>query len=568
MSKKEENYKKMIMTNKTITIVVLIILIVLAFVIINRTKITEITERINNEGKIKNEQQQLFSYEVYDTQDENGIKILITVSNSNGIESLETPEQTILGYNKPTLTLDYSAKKNSVNTFKVKESGISEEKTDTITINDDFIHDNGLALDETDQSGYKEMTITSKLESLKDRFVSYSYKIGKNGTWIDRDNVTNGKYKISVMDYDLMQNDLVNSDNTVTIYTKVKDINNNTVIVSKDYNVNVSENVTSIKSESLIKAVESYNGGNGKYAVTANDEAYNLKVYQIDGNLEIGSDVLAEIGNEKDVATSDTDMAKNMIVLKVNGDLTVDENSTLTAYENKDGFGGPKGMFVYCTGTITNKGDMSMSGKGAHAEGQNVYLTKNIDGSYEYVPAEGGAGGNAVVASYQETVQPNKGVDGEKRQTGGGASGSASSYTTKSYWGELGGPRPISTTVNSGSGSAGTSYSGGNVGKDGKASGMIAGGDGHRYGDRDYRTIINGQDAEENGGAGAGGLLVIYGNTIVNNNTGRIIANGNSNTGGGSINIFSKTSYSNQGTIEANGSGSGGKGTVTTTQID
>lgn len=565
MSKKEENYKKTIMTNKTITItiVVLIILTVLAFVIINRTKITEITERINNEGKIKNEQQQLFSYEVYDTQDENSIKILITVSNSNGIESLETQEQTILGYGKPTLTLDYSAKKDSVNTFKVKGSGTSEEKTDTITINDDFIHDNGLALDETDQSGYKEMTITSKLGSLKDRFTSYSYKIGENGTWIDRDNVTNGKYKISVMDYDLMQNDLVNSDNTVTIYTKVKDINNNTVIVSKDYNVNISENVTSIESESLIKAVESYNGGNGKYAVTANDEAYNLKVYQIDGNLEIGSDVLAEIGNEKDVATSDTDMAKNMIVLKVNGNLTVDENSALTAYENKDGFGGPKGMFIYCTGTITNKGDISMSGKGAHAEGQNVYLTKNTDGSYEYVPADGEEGGEGYNSS-SSILLGNKGKDGNGRQTGGAGAGNGG-VGTYTYAGVGWSGTHYAA---GGKGSKGTSYSGGLSGTNGRVDVWYVAGNGW------YHREYPGTNGPANGGHGAGGLLILYGNNINNEENGIIEANGinikttKENNGGGSINIFSKTSYSNQGTIEANGSGSGGKGTVTTTQID
>ena len=50
-------------------------------------------------------------------------------------------------------------------------------------------------------------------------------------------------------------------------------------------------------------------------------------------------------------------------------------------------------MIVYCTGTLINNGTISMTARGAKAEGQNVYLFKNLDGSFEYVPAVGGAGG-------------------------------------------------------------------------------------------------------------------------------------------------------------------------------
>ena len=53
-------------------------------------------------------------------------------------------------------------------------------------------------------------------------------------------------------------------------------------------------------------------------------------------------------------------------------------------------------MIVYCTGTLINNGTISMTARGAKAEGQNVYLFKNLDGSFEYVPAVGGAGGNSA----------------------------------------------------------------------------------------------------------------------------------------------------------------------------
>ena len=85
-----------------------------------------------------------------------------------------------------------------------------------------------------------------------------------------------------------------------------------------------------------------------------------------------------------------------MIVLKVNGNLTVDEGVTLTTYASKDGYGGPKGLTIYCTGTLTNNGTISMTARGAKPEGQNVYLWKNPDNIFEYIPA---IGGNSSIGS-------------------------------------------------------------------------------------------------------------------------------------------------------------------------
>jgi hypothetical protein len=44
-------------------------------------------------------------------------------------------------------------------------------------------------------------------------------------------------------------------------------------------------------------------------------------------------------------------------------------------------------MYVCVLGTLTNNGEINMTGKGADAEGQDVYLLKNEDDSWEYVPA-------------------------------------------------------------------------------------------------------------------------------------------------------------------------------------
>ena len=557
--------KKVISTGIThksliITIITLIILTVLAVFVINRTSIiSKIKQAIQKEKK------PLFAYEIYNNQDENNIKVLVTVNSEDGIEYIIMPNETRIDcYEKTSKAIDYVAAKNSEGTFKIKEKG-KDEKTETIKLDDQTIHDKGLALDETDQSGYKEFTIENKLQSLKEKFTSYSYKIGENGEWTQVNNVQNGIYKLSELDYDLIQKKLINSDKTLNVYTKISDNIGNTLTIKKNYNVDITEDETTASSESLLKAVEEYNKGNGKYAVTVSDQTYNLKMYNIQGNLKIGSNVIATMGNESDVAqgTEEAQMAKNMVVLKVNGDLTIDENSTLTTFSKE--YGGPKGLMIYCTGTITNNGDISQSGKGAHAKGQNVYLLRRTDGSYDYVSAEGATGGTRVSASYWEEVSGNSGNNGINRQTGGGASGDAISYCYHGW--SYGRSSAVYCITYSGNGSNGTSYSGGFAGSNGTC--YDASGDLDKIRGWHKWQAKNGEIGYQNGGSGAGGLLTIYGNNIVNSSTGKIEANGsNGGTGGGSINIFYGNNYKNENVIEANGgTPKGGNGTVTITNL-
>ena len=164
-----------------------------------------------------------------------------------------------------------------------------------------------------------------------------------------------------------------------------------------------------------------------------------------------------------------------MIVLKVNGDLTIDDGTTLTAYASKDGYGGPKGMTIYCTGTLTNNGTIDMTARGAKAVGQNVYLFKNADNTYEYVPAVGADGGKSV-GGYAIDSDGNDGINGINRQTGGGGSGSC-------YQGRY-------TTSYSGAGAKGTSYSGGTGGGSwyGYSTGKANDGDPNRWKRWDFKS--------------------------------------------------------------------------------
>ena len=237
-----------------------------------------------------------------------------------------------------------------------------------------------------------------------------------------------------------------------------------------------------------------------------------------------------------------------MVIVKVNGDLTIASGVTVQPYSNA--YGGPKGFTLYVTGKLTNNGTIDNT-HGAKAEGQDVYLWKNADGTYEYVPAVGGA----------------KNTSGTGRQTGGGGTGG-------------------STAGKPGAGSSGTSYSGGTGGggsyvnqatsgtANGGAGGIAASNNGSASGGAG-NPGGSGARGGVSGTNGTGGLLTIYANEYKNNGT--IKVNGSKGgltgvrgggSGGGSINIFYSSSYTSGTVNRGGGANSGGAGTVTYTQIE
>ena len=413
-------------------IVIFITIIILVMLILGRNIIGNIQKR--NLKKEKNEE--LFSYVVYDNQNEHSIKILITLNSEKGIEYIECPNgNKIYGNSKTKILLDYSVKSDENYIFKVKEKELNEIQKE-INVNNVSIGDTTLKLNiDEDFDGYETLSINNKIEL--ENYKTY-YKIGKSENWIEGTS-------FSIVDYDVKQNNYINDDGTLTISVKTENTTTNNIVKLEDtiipVNTTQNEDIKSINSESLLKAVEENDLNTGKYKINILDEVYSAKVYNFDGNLDIGADT--RFGIEQDVANSSA-YAQNMVILKVNGNLTIKEGAKLSSYASKDGYGGTKGMLVYCTGTITNNGEISMTARGAYAEGQNVYLWKNIDGNYEYVPKIGAIGAESVATWYTEGK---KGENGINRQTGGGGSG-ATCYGYKS-----------------GKGSTGTSYSGGSGGR-------------------------------------------------------------------------------------------------------
>lgn len=87
----------------------------------------------------------------------------------------------------------------------------------------------------------------------------------------------------------------------------------------------------------------------------------------LDGSYDIPDDgakllsgKIYEIGYERDISDG-TKKAEHTVVLKVNGNLTIQSGVTLTSILGDAG--GPKGLIIYCTGTLRNDGEISMTRK-------------------------------------------------------------------------------------------------------------------------------------------------------------------------------------------------------------
>ncbi len=348
-----------------------------------------------------------------------------------------------------------------------------------------------------------------------------------------------------------------------------------------DSQVHKSDTVISEKldfeNDGIISLIRDSDLEDGIYPISVNGETYNIEVYNFNDNVDY----------MQTPTLGDTTSDSTMLVLKYNKNLTIGSGVVISPQVRK------KGMYVCVKGTLTNNGQITMTARGAVAAGQNVYLWKNLDNTYEYIPAVGGAGAARVSRASDGETPGIKGTNGTNRQTGGGGSGSACRWAT--------------ATSYSGAGAAGTSYSGGaggggcsarNSGSWYATAGAINGGAGGAgLTKRDNSTtyaagggagntgglgsLNNSATASLKGTDGTGGLLLIYADKLTNNGT--ITSNGSlgggtgthaegGSSGAGSINIFVKNN-DKQGTITANSpanlqGGAGGDGSINVTKVN
>lgn len=234
-----------------------------------------------------------------------------------------------------------------------------------------------------------------------------------------------------------------------------------------------------------------------------------------------------------------------MLVLKYE-QLIIDNNVIITPSIRR------KGMCIFAK-RIINNGIITMTARGANAIGDDIYLYKNDNNTYEIVPAIGAIGGLRTSPDvYSRTFPGKPGNNGVHRQSGGGGSGGCgiSMPSTGRPYPGIGG---TGTSYSGGPGGGGTwCYQGNSYGGNGDNNGGAGGNGTSTYG---YARPTGGGAGNPGAGSysgggkgedGTGGLLIIYANNFINNNiissNGSIGGSGSNgsggSSGGGSINIF------------------------------
>jgi len=366
---------KINISKKYILIVTLVLLFVF-FLLMYQNKVTEWIKQKIEEVKMASTEDTTINYEII--SEENGsLQTLIIIENSNGIDKIITQDMTLNCNGKTKVAMDRELQKNECVQLRVQLVNGETSELFTLMKASDF---NVIKEDET--------TTTLEIEYADNENLINYYSLDQGETW--------------------------------QIYTEplnIPTINNYVILARTEAKEGKIIQITEssypyIVADSLLSATKNSISNPGYYRIAVKDEEYYVHAYVEDTDLTISE--TTTYGDENDIAT-ENEYAKHMVILKVNGNLTIEQEATLTAYSSP--YGGPKGMLVYTSNTLTNNGTISMTAKGAKAEGENVYLWTSSDGSYEYVPAVGATGGERKTASRSHYYSGNDGNPGEGRQT-------------------------------------------------------------------------------------------------------------------------------------------------------
>jgi len=257
-------------------------------------------------------------------------------------------------------------------------------------------------------------------------------------------------------------------------------------IVNKETNNVVTSDASDgiIVCDSIVQGIRDNNLPNGNYTLRVTGKV-GTTTQTMDYPIELINfyDNVIYTSNQ---SLGDTSTTRKMLVVKYHKNLTVNSGVTVTATTNNS-YCYKKGMYVCVMGDLLNSGTISMTARGTYGQaGENVYLWKNSNDTYEYIPAVGGAGGpygyynSTSKSSVSVEINGAYGGTGSNRQTGGGGAGGLVLWRgSYSY-----------TEGKSGAGSAGTAYSGG------------SGGGGL---DMNYPGYCLAEDGSPNGGTGRNG---------------------------------------------------------------
>ena len=199
------------------------------------------------------------------------------------------------------------------------------------------------------------------------------YRVSDNGTYNFKITASNGRICIATTK---VTNVIVAKKD---ILTGIEDITNsgNTVIKVKGKTEDAEETI-------LYGMNVAYYKGN----LILGDAAYSNAEKTEESKVTVENLNLS--GTTWSVGVADAVNTKG-VVLKVDGDLTLETGYTLTSI--KSGTATGKGLYIYCTGVLTIDGAVNMNGVSCSAPRENVYLWQNMDKSFAYVQATGGNGG-------------------------------------------------------------------------------------------------------------------------------------------------------------------------------
>lgn len=320
------------------------------------------------------------------------IETLIKIENINGIERVTTEDITIQCKGKSSVALDRVLNNGKVYPISVKIVGKETEEQFTIVAE----REPTISIVNIDTTG-DGSTKTVKIQyNNNDEDNMHCYSLDGGATW--------NEY---IDQLDILEEET----RTITAESKVKQEK----IKGKLVRVQPKECLSLIISTSLIQAIEKGIIKNDTYyTIAIKDEQYLVHTYVENEDLILKQNKV--YGNANDVGTASNN-ASSMVIIKVNGNMTINSGVTLTTYGTK--YGGPKGMLLYVAGDLQNNGTITMTARGAKAPGQNVYLWKNEDsskaGQYEFVPKVGGTGATAIQV---EDSKGNNGANGTNRKTG------------------------------------------------------------------------------------------------------------------------------------------------------
>lgn len=198
--------------------------------------------------------------------------------------------------------------------------------------------------------------------------------------------------------------------------------NNNS---KKTYTVNITNICKTYTGDSILSIVENNEIEDGKVNFIVNgkmsDGTEETKTYKIE-MLNYYDDMqysLDEGQTSKVVKLGDETSQKATLIVKYNKSLTIDSGVTLTANVTTDTINGAtglcckKGMILYVKEDLINNGVISMTARGTvNQVGENVYLWKNANDSFEYIPQTGASGVGGVKEAFGRS-----GYSGTGRQT-------------------------------------------------------------------------------------------------------------------------------------------------------